>query len=92
MSKLGRFVTMLLWSIGATPSAAAGAPAPLPKRAVGILTLPGDYAWGVHFEPGFPWEWARSEGGSAVLIPRGLGVYVLTPHFLPGTFSICRSL
>jgi hypothetical protein len=35
----------------------------LSGRVTGILTVPGEHPWGVHLEPGFSWEWARSEGG-----------------------------
>ena len=26
--------------------------------------MPGEHPWDVYFEPGFPWEWARTEKAS----------------------------
>src|SRR5690349_17483437 len=40
---------------------ALGARPQLPSRPTGILIVPAEYPWGIHFEPGFSWEWARTE-------------------------------
>lgn len=71
--------TLILALCVALP-ASAGPRRQLPGHAEGILVMPGDYPWGTHFEPGFSWEWARTQQTSQYrFLTEGDGHFV--PYF-----------
>ncbi|MEK7474999.1 MAG: hypothetical protein AAB152_05115 [Candidatus Coatesbacteria bacterium] len=63
----------------------AASAAAAPESLTGVLVLPDEHPWGVYFEPGFSWEWARSERQEKYRLLAGGRVYV--PAFAPAGSS-----
>jgi hypothetical protein len=82
--RLAQFAALLPAAVVAQLQPAAARP--LGARAQGVLQMPGEYPWGVHYEPGFPWEWARSEKSSQYRLIIGSDEHCV-PYFPapPGT-------
>lgn len=69
-------VPVAFWLI---PPAVAETRSDVPPHVVGVLVLPGDHPWGVYYEPGFSWEWARTEKSQRYRLLVGRNTYV--PYF-----------
>ena len=52
------------------------------------MLLPGEHPWGVYFEPGFPWEWARTEKTDRYRFLLGRDTHV--PYFDPDDSTVER--
>lgn len=62
--------------VSTAPPAVPGTRPAFPETATGILVFPGDHPWGVYYEPGFSWEWARTEQQSRYRLLVGPHEYV----------------